>query len=73
MTKHFLDLDELDTATLREILSVGQEFKQGRARGGAPRPLAGKALAMVFEKPSTRTRVSFELAIRQLGGDAIVP
>jgi len=72
MTKHFLDLGGLDTATLREILNAGLDFKQGRPRGGDPRPLAGKALAMVFEKPSTRTRVSFELAIRQLGGDAIV-
>jgi ornithine carbamoyltransferase len=72
MTKHFLDLAGLDTATLREVLSVGQDFKQGKPRGGDPRPLAGKALAMVFEKPSTRTRVSFELAIRQLGGEAIV-
>jgi ornithine carbamoyltransferase len=68
--RHFLDLDRLDTAELRGILERGKQCKSGAA--GADRPLAGKALAMIFEKPSTRTRVSFELGIRQLGGEAIV-
>lgn len=68
--RHFLDLDRFDTAALRTILERGKQCKNGAA--GADRPLAGKALAMIFEKPSTRTRVSFELGIRQLGGEAIV-
>ncbi len=66
--KHFLDLEHFDTATLRDMLTRGSGFKSG----GAGRPLAGKALVMIFEKPSTRTRVSFEMAIRQLGGEAVV-
>ena len=72
MTKprHFLDLDLLDTATLRQILEAGKAFKRA-GRGGAA-PLAGRTLAMIFEKPSTRTRVSFEVAIQQLGGSAVV-
>jgi len=70
--KHFLDLDRFETATLREMIEWGKGFKRGQTPGGEAKPFAGKALAMIFEKPSTRTRVSFERAIRQLGGDAIV-
>jgi ornithine carbamoyltransferase len=70
--RHFLDLDRLDRTALRAMLEAGVACKAGRAPGGDPRPLAGKSLALIFEKPSTRTRVSFELAIRQLGGDAVV-
>ena len=69
--RHFLDLDRLDRDTLRKILSWGAAFKAGEAPC-ADKPLAGKALAMIFEKPSTRTRVSFEVGMRQLGGEPIV-
>jgi len=68
--RHFLDLRDVDAPTLRQILDVASGFK--RAGGVTSRPLAGKTLALIFEKPSTRTRVSFEVGMRQLGGEVIV-
>jgi ornithine carbamoyltransferase len=68
--RHFLDLDRLESDELRRILDIGFDYK--RQRGERPRPLAGKTLAMIFEKPSTRTRVSFEVAMKQLGGDVVI-
>ena len=68
--RHFLDLRDFDGATLRQMLDVAAGFKA--AGGVTSRPLAGRALALIFEKPSTRTRVSFELAMKQLGGDVVV-
>ena len=67
--RHFLDVRDFDTATLRQMLDVAAHFKKARV---SSRPLAGKTLALIFEKPSTRTRVSFEVGMRQLGGDVIV-
>ncbi|GAA0599663.1 ornithine carbamoyltransferase [Caenispirillum bisanense] len=69
--KHFLDLDQFDTATLRAMLKLGSDFKRGAVPEERRRPLAGRTLAMIFEKPSTRTRVSFEVGMRQLGGDVV--
>ena len=66
--RHFLDLDRFDTAELKGMLDLGVAYKNGRD----DRPLDGKILAMIFEKPSTRTRVSFEVAMRQLGGQTII-
>jgi ornithine carbamoyltransferase len=66
--RHFLDIDRHDTPELRGIIDLGFAYKNGRR----DRPLEGKTLAMIFEKPSTRTRVSFEVAMRQLGGETIV-
>ena len=69
--RHFLDLDCHDGGTLRRILDLGSAFKQGQSPP-AEAPLAGKTLAMVLEKPSTRTRVSFEVGMQQLGGRTVV-
>ena len=71
-TRHFLDLDRFDTETLRRILDLGAAYKRGDQPFGKDKPLSGRMLAMIFEKPSTRTRVSFETGMKQLGGDAIV-
>ena len=68
--RHFLDLDKIPAADLRAILDLALAYKTGQAAD--PAPLKGRALAMIFEKPSTRTRVSFEVAITQLGGSAVV-
>ena len=68
--KHFLDIDQFDKKTLREQLYLGVAYKSGTAED--LRPLEGKTLAMIFEKASTRTRVSFDVGMRQLGGETIV-
>jgi ornithine carbamoyltransferase len=71
--RHFLDIDELAPADLRAIVDTSLAMKAA-AKAGRPGPpaLAGKTLAMIFDKPSTRTRVSFDVAMRQLGGEAIL-
>ncbi len=68
--RHFLDLDLVGAETLRRILSLGTEFKSGKHPSN--KPLEGKTLVMIFEKPSTRTRVSFQIGMHQLGGDTVV-
>jgi ornithine carbamoyltransferase len=71
--RHFLDLIDIPRDDLRGMIAVSRAIKAKRKSGGDPgRPLAGKTLAMIFERPSTRTRVSFEVAMRQLGGDAMM-
>ena len=74
---HFLDIDVVDTAALHGILVHAKGMKT--LRSGRPRgtpddttPLSGRIVALVFEKPSTRTRVSFDVGVRQLGGETLV-
>jgi ornithine carbamoyltransferase len=70
--RHFLDLADVPGDELRAMIAASRAMKARRTASDSPeRPLAGRTLAMIFDKPSTRTRVSFDVAMRQLGGDAI--
>jgi ornithine carbamoyltransferase len=75
--QHFLDLSDFDGGRLRQILNMAKSMKDARA--GLPKgmveptaPLGGKVVALIFQQPSTRTRVSFEVGIRQLGGHSML-
>jgi ornithine carbamoyltransferase len=69
--KHFLDLSEIPAKELRRMIELARTFKKSRRSLAAKKPLEGRTLAMVFDKPSTRTRVSFYVAMRELGGNVI--
>lgn len=71
MARHFLDLSAMTTGDLRTIIEDARVRKAATKAGTAEKPLAGKMLAMIFEKPSTRTRVSFDVGMRQLGGETL--
>jgi ornithine carbamoyltransferase len=71
MTRHLLTILDLSREEIEHLLTRARELKALHHRGRNPRPLAGKTLAMIFDKPSTRTRVSFEAGIAQLGGASI--
>jgi ornithine carbamoyltransferase len=75
--KHFLDINKTDPADLRSMIDGAAAMKSARAGRpkGAPddeQPLAGRMVALIFEKPSTRTRVSFDVGVRQMGGQTMV-
>ena len=70
-TRHFLDLSAMTADDLRVIMDDALARKAATKAGTADKPLAGKMLAMIFEKPSTRTRVSFDVGMRQLGGETL--
>jgi len=69
--KDFITFADLDAEDLGDLLAVSHYLKRRRARGIFENALAGRELAMVFEKPSLRTRVSFEVGMRELGGHAL--
>ncbi len=75
--RHFLDIDKTDADELHRIIDMAGQIKGARA--GRPKgaldddqPLAGHMVALIFEKPSTRTRVSFDVGVRQMGGQSMV-
>ncbi len=70
--RHFLDIADIDAGALRRMINLAALYRTGNAPEALRRPLAGKTLAMIFEKPSTRTRVSFQVGMQQLGGDVVV-
>jgi ornithine carbamoyltransferase len=72
--RHFIDIEAIDAATLRRIVDNAHAMKKAGKRVPAhlaPKDIADQILLMIFEKPSTRTRVSFDVAMRQLGGQTI--
>jgi len=70
--RHFLDIDRCDRETLRGMLQFAKGFKREARQHRVSPILAGRTLAMVFEKPSTRTRISFEVGMQRLGGNVVV-
>jgi ornithine carbamoyltransferase len=70
--RHFLDLTEIPASELRGMIEASRSMKRHGGNGAVGGPLAGKTLAMIFERPSTRTRVSFDVAMQELGGRTIM-
>jgi len=71
MVKHFIEIEDYSIEDLQLLLTMSAELKELYRSGGRDTPLAGKTMAMVFEKPSSRTRISFQVGMAQLGGSAI--
>ena len=72
MTRHFTELSDLGPDGLVRLLDAADRWKETRGASTARRPLAGKSVALIFDKASTRTRLSLEVAVSELGGHPIV-
>jgi ornithine carbamoyltransferase len=72
MTRHFIELSDLGEGGVTRLLDAADRFKDTRGSGGGRKPLAGKSVALLFEKASTRTRLSLEVAVVELGGHPVV-
>src|SRR3954447_14406398 len=72
VVRHFLTGEELSRDELNALLDRAAELKAGRAKGEGSEALAGRSIALVFERPSTRPRVSFEVGVAELGGTPLV-
>ncbi|UNE54335.1 ornithine carbamoyltransferase [Bartonella machadoae] len=70
--RHFTDLSVLTPQTARALIDYAKSLKASFKAGKSSKLFVGKTLAMIFEKPSTRTRISFDISMRQLGGDTIM-
>lgn len=70
--RHFLSLSDLGPNDLKAVLDLADRFLEQRGQPGHPRPLTGLSVALVFDKASTRTRVSLEVAVNELGGSPLV-
>ena len=75
--KNFINISDCSSAELRAIIEEAKKRKQNRSglnksAPDADKPFEGKSMAMIFEKPSTRTRMSFDIAVKQLGGSSII-
>jgi ornithine carbamoyltransferase len=70
-SKHLLAITDLDAQEVLGLVKRAAELKRGWGAGSRPRPLTDKVVALVFQKASTRTRVSFEVGVKRLGGATI--
>ncbi len=72
MAKHLISIDDFSTEEIHQLFARVDFLLKTRKSAKSPKPLSGKILAMIFQKPSTRTRISFHVGMKELGGDALI-